>query len=300
MTLKEKINNARFRPSQIGRLMTNLPVLTGRQIEEKLKLEAKEKLTELQEKKLKELTKKTLPENDQLPDGAITYIYEVFDKIYNNREAVIENDYMDKGNYCEEDCLKLLSDVTGNLLIKNRILFVEENIEGTPDNVFKKRNDKTVIDTKAPWSLNTFRNAEFKSIYEWQIKGYCYLTGSNRGKLAYCLVNAPAHLIMKQKERYYYRYGCDEESEELKEAYENIERNMIFDIKKFKKDNPGYDMTIKDWKYDIHPKQRVKMFDVDYTEEDEKNIKRRLKMAKAKLIEIFKEEERKKKAKFII
>ena len=237
---------------------------------------------------------------DELPKGAITYIYEVFDKIYNNREVVVENDYMDKGNYCEEDSLQLVGDVTGNLLIKNRILFEAKNIHGTPDCVFQNDKEKIVIDAKTSWSLNTFRNAELKSIYQWQLKAYCYLTGSNRGKLAYCLPNAAAHLIMKQKERYYYRYGCDEESEELKEAYENIERNMIFDIKKFKKDNPHYDMTIKDWNYDIHPKQRVKMFDVDYTEEDEKNIKRRLKMAKAKLIEIFEEEERKKKAKFII
>jgi len=238
------------------------------------------KWTDAKKNKLNDLkTKRDAP--DELSSGIKTHLDDVFRSIFWKRTRLLHNKFLDKGNLCEEDSLGVLSLVDGSFYKKNDKLLENDWIKGTPDN-----NQGIIRDTKSNWDMESFDKAELSNIYQWQIKGYCWLDKKTKGELDYCLVNNPLHQIVNEKQRVWYAMGTpDNDDERWIEAAQQIERNMIFDIPKFKLDYPGYEFENTILDFDMPAICRVKKFQVELMPEDIKNIKRRVDMCRVYLME---------------
>lgn len=168
----------------------------------------------------------------------------------------------------EEDAITLLTRVFGLGVIKKN----EENLQnaflsGTPDIFIGEsiRKAEKGYDTKCSWSIDTFPfpEDELDPVYECQNQGYMALTGAKSWVTAFCLVNAPVQLIESEKYQLNRRLGdvSDNNPEYIRGCIE-IERNMIFDIDQFVKDNPFYQLHTEIWEHDIPMKERVICFEV--------------------------------------
>jgi len=263
---KFNANGIRFRASGIYHICTNLQRITDKQLQSLATLAAKEERTAKQNETLTELiAKRDAP--DELPDGAITHLYDIYDShVYGIKED-ISGKQVDKGLLCEQDSLDLIKPYFG-FLLKNASRFEKDWIVGTPDAL----TDEYVIDTKTSWNLRTFRAADVKAIYEWQLQAYMYLTGRNKAVLAYCLVDTPESLIMDEiKRQTYYKGIVDELSDEFAAIEDQITLNMTFSDR-------------------IPAKNRVKLFQIDRDENKIEAMKRRSEMAIEKLAEIHEAE----------
>lgn len=272
------------RCSGVGHIMSNLESLTEKQNEllEQLQ-ERKNKLDNLtanMQATLDDLiAKRDTP--DVLPPGAITHLEDVFRSFFWKRTRLLNNKFLDKGNLCEDDSLGVLSLVDDYFYIKNDEQLENEWIKGMPDN-----RQVIIRDTKSNWDMESFDKAELSTTYEWQLKGYCWLDKKTKGELDYCLVNNPLHQLINEKQRVWYAMGSPENDDERwMKAAQQVERNMIFDIAKFKRDYPGYDFENTVLDFDVPPICRVKKFEVELMPEDIKNVKRRVEMSRAWLME---------------
>lgn len=293
--------NWRARCSSHGKLYTNLP---SKEAAEKREERIKELVNERDyginangnkvkwtQNKMDELIKLTndREKGDELPTGAITYLTEVFNHLFWKRRRFLENKYLSKGTICEEDALDLRSQRDDFFYRKNDEHLHNDFIQGTPDNL-----QILIKDTKTNWDLESFENAELTTLYEWQLKGYMWIAQSHdlpeletktEAELVYCLVNAPLHLIEDEKRRMWYAIGQpDDTDEDYREKVAQLERNMIFDIAKFKKEYPGYDFYNPILDFSIPPHMRVKSFKVTLTEDDIKHMTRRVTMAREWLV----------------
>jgi hypothetical protein len=204
----------------------------------------------------------------------------MFRSIFWRRKRFLNNKFLEKGNLQEENSLGLVSKNDNSFYIKNDEHFENEYIVGTPDNV----QDGVVRDTKSNYDLKSFDEADITSLYENQLKGYSWLVKDSKGldffptgELVYCLVNNPAHLITNEMNSMYYKLGCpSEENDKWKEVKRQVERNCIFDIAEFKKENPGYFFENEVLDFDIPALLRTKKFIVETTEEDVMNMKSRV------------------------
>ena len=292
--------NWKARCSSLGKLMTNLPT---KEASKKRETRIKELVNERDygvnangnkvkwtQNKADELIKLTddREKGDELPTGAITELEEVFEDVFWERKRILTNKYLTKGTINEEDALELISQRDEFFYRKNDLHLENEFIQGTPDNLQNK-----IKDTKANWDLESYRKALLDTIYEYQLKGYMWLAHSydlpeletkTEARLEYCLVNAPLHLIEDEKRILWYAMGQpDEEDQEYIHKVKQLERNMIFDAYKFKKDYPGYDFYNKK-NFSMPPHVRVKSFDVTLTEDDIKHMTRRVTMAREWLV----------------
>lgn len=252
----------RFRASGIYHLCTHLESITEKQLEMLDTLAAKEKRTEKQGETLTGLIAKR-DKPDELPSGAITHLYDIYDShVYGIRED-IGGKHIDKGNLCEQDSLELITPYFG-FLVKNVETFENGLIKGTPDAL----TDEVVIDTKTSWNLRTWRAAEVTALYEWQLQAYMHLTDRKKAILAYCLVDTPMMLIEDEiKRQTYYKGIIDDVSDEYHEIEMQVQRNMIFSDR-------------------IPAKNRVKFLTIDRDEKKIDAMKRRSEMAISKLKEI--------------
>lgn len=144
--------------------------------------------------------KKTDKEAGELSQTAKSFMSELFLEYVYCRKKEIANKYLEKGVYCEEDSLTLLSEIDNILYLKNKDSFENNYIKGTPDIIL----DNKIIDIKTCWDIFTFHKAEMTTIYEWQLRGYMYLTGKTKAELIYTLVDAPEHLIIAEQQKAYY------------------------------------------------------------------------------------------------
>ncbi|MVX37253.1 hypothetical protein [Myroides sp. LoEW2-1] len=300
--------NWRARCSSFGKLMTNLP-----SEEESLKIVTeikdltnerdyginangnKVKWTENKDNRLAFLLDKQ-NKGDELPTGAITYLEEVFRDKFWNRKRFLENKYLTKGTVCEEDALDLVSQRDNFFYRKNDEHIHNYFLQGTPDNLQKK-----IKDTKTSWDLESFEKAELTTLYEWQLKGYSWISHSydfpeletkTISELDYCLVNAPYDLLMDELKQLQWKHNVidiDNPSEEFIEEAKQLERNMIFDIAKFKEEYPYYDFYSTILDFSIPPFMRNKSFNVTLTEDDIKHMTRRITMAREWLVNKEKE-----------
>lgn len=295
-----KFKNWKMRASSAGHILTNRPEFTK---DDKKLLEAFEKekktgknangnttrWTDAKQSKLQKLIdKRDAP--DRLPEGAITHLDNIFRGIFWQRSRLLYNKYLDKGNLCEEDSLQLLSNQDQFFYSKNEIRFENKWVTGEPDNI-----ENWVKDTKTNFDLESFDKAELTSLYEWQVKIYIWLTykltKTYKGELVYCLVNNPYHQLMQEKTGLYYKLGTPSEDEKRwVDAISQLERNMIFDIPKWKEDYPGYDFYNAKLDFSMPEKRRIKRFDVTLNTQDIKFIKSRVEMARKYLIEKEKQE----------
>jgi hypothetical protein len=283
-----------FRPSGLGHILTSLKSITDKQLEELDYLLGRPKPTPNQLKKIKELEAKRdfVETPETLPDGVKTYLDEIFRTVYWRRRRILSNKYLDKGNMCEQDVLEIASLVDNEFYIKNDEKLSNGYIAGTPDN----RQDGIIRDAKSNWDMDSFDKAELSSIYEWQIKGYCWLDGATEGELIYGLVNNPVHQVLAARQSLWYSMGQPEEDDlAWRRAIEQQERNMIFDINKFRDENPGYDFDNEVLDFDIPYYFRIKKFNVKLHDSDIKDMKRRIILCRKYLLNKEKEVEAKKK-----
>lgn len=283
-----------FRPSGLGHILTSLNSITDKQLEELDYLLGRPKPTSNQLKKIKELEAKRdfIETPETLPEGVKTHLDDIFISVYWRRRRILSNKYLDKGNMCEQDVLGIASLIDNNFYVKNDEKLSNGYIAGTPDN----RQDGIIRDAKANWDMTSFNKADLSSLYEWQIKGYCWLDGVTEGELIYGLVNNPVHQVLAARQSLWYSMGQpDEDDLAWRRAIEQQERNMIFDINKFREDNPGYDFDNEVLDFDIPYYFRVKKFKVKLDDSDIDNMKRRILLCRQYLLNKEVEVEKKKK-----
>ena len=172
------------------------------------------------------------------------------------REKKVSTPAMQKGTMVESDIMDLYKSVTGELYFKNKKLFENDWIKGTPDIPAKER----VIDTKASqdiWTYNSVEESEVESNYKWQVAGYAWLLGVKKGEVAYGLVDTPDALIFDEFRKLMYQ-GVVEEGNQKDE-----------------------EMVRKMYTYnDIPAKERLKRFTFDFTDDDFKLIKDKVILAR--------------------
>lgn len=148
------------------------------------------------------------------------------------REKDIDNKYLRKGLEVEEDSITLYSRARKKFFRKNTEVLSNEYIIGTPD--LEDEQEDEIIDIKSSWDIFTFYANIYKPVnksYAWQISAYTTLKKRKSGRLVYCLVNTPAHMIEKEKQQLMWKMGViDPDAHPLYlEACEKIEKQMTFD-----------------------------------------------------------------------
>ncbi len=200
--------------------------------------------------------------SDILSQTTKTYLDEIYVQEKYGRKKIISTKYMDKGNLNEEESITMASNYkeASPPLLKNEKNFMNDFICGTPDIVCD-----TVIDVKSNWDLWTFFKAELSKDYDWQLRGYLWLTGLTVGELVYCLTNTPEHLVRDEQQRMFWKHkigddASDEEQERyqhmMEALYKRIEKNMTFD--------------------DIPENERLKVFTVEHEPEKIDALKNRV------------------------
>ena len=193
--------------------------------------------------------------SEKLSETTKSYLNEIYIEELFGRKKDITNKYIEKGIYVEEESLNLIqSHYLGKLLIKNKEHFENEYIKGTPDVIIDR-----VIDTKSSWDIFTFSEADGNNKdYYWQGQGYMNLTKKKEFDLAYCLTNAPEHMIVDEKTKQMYKRGLIglDGSIEFDEMENEIEKNMKFD--------------------DIPLEKRVKIFSFEFDDKAFELLKQRI------------------------
>jgi hypothetical protein len=173
----------------------------------------------------------------ELSDTAKAFVRKVWLQMQKGVYIDIKSKYLDKGIYAEEDAIELISEVDGVLYVKNDERRNNSDHTGECD-IYKEFPDKKItLDTKCSWSPETFMNADGNDPnYEWQGQIYMQLWNTDEHHLKYCLVDAPPHLVQREKDnakwKYYSGDMTDAELDLFEKAmepiYDQIERNMVY------------------------------------------------------------------------
>jgi len=225
--------------------------ITDKQLSSIVELENKPKRTDKQEETLQGLIKKR--DNPQLSETAKGYCKDwLKTNIYNSR-TVVKSKYLDKGNIMEDESIDFVADFLGfGFLMKNEQYFENDFLMGTPDVIL---ND-LVIDVKNSWdcfTLPLFETEIPNTDYYWQLQGYMYLTGKTKGKLIYCLLDTPEHLIYSTAKWYCINQGYEELDQDIYKEYHD---NMTYE---------GVDDKLK-----------IKVFDIELNQKDVEKMKARV------------------------
>lgn len=148
----------------------------------------------------------------------------------------IKSKFLEKGLYREEDAITLLTEVDGVFYVKNEERRCNADHTGECD-IYKEFSDKKiVIDTKCSWNPETFMAAEADANYEWQGRVYMELWDADEFHLKFCLIDAPEHMVQKEKDQAKWKYFSGDMSDEELDAfekmmepiYDQIDRNMVY------------------------------------------------------------------------
>ncbi len=198
----------KFHPSSLGKLMTNQP--------------GKKDTTNIKE----------------LGETAKGHLLECWVSERYKREKEFSNKYTEKGTLQEEESITLYSRVTRRFHKKNSDTISNDYYIGTPD-LFEGEDiyhATEIIDIKSSWDIFTFYNVLAKPInkdYEWQLTGYEDMTGAKLGRLVYCLVDTPDHLIEDQKRKLQWAMNVIDpmaNKEFLKKCDQIVKNNKFDDI----------------------------------------------------------------------
>ena len=190
----------------------------------------------------------------ELSDTAKSEVKKIWRLINKGFYKELDNKFIMKGLYSEEDAIELISEVEQQFFLKNEERITIGNITGECDlrhtyNSFEElpqwRKDsddgntkfplKVIKDAKCSYDLETFMNAVFSKIYESQGDCYLYLYDADEFHLQYALVDTPEHLYNNEVWKVKNRYGIiDDETPESKPLFDQIKRNFIYS------DNPLY------------------------------------------------------------
>jgi len=170
-----------------------------------------------------------------------------------NRRKIITTKYMDKGNIMEDDAIDLLADHIGaGMMIKNEESYEDDYMTGTPDLVLPD----CIPDVKSSWDFTTFpllADQLPNKDYYWQLQGYMALCDKPRGMIAYCLLDPPPHLIEREATSYCYQNG-----------YGGLDDQVL------------QDFTERMTYWAIPDKYRIKIFNVDRSDQDIEAIRVRV------------------------
>lgn len=154
----------------------------------------------------------------------------------------IKNQYIDKGNECEQDSMDLVTQVLeGGFRSRYNTKLQNDYVIGTPDIVLSD----CVEDIKTSWNLKTFFNAELSKMYYAQAQCYMWLTGKEKYRLIYSLVPTPQSMVLNECEKLVYKYGKNYDNEDYIAECQQIQRN-------------------NDLIKEIPTEKRVKVFAFDY------------------------------------
>lgn len=297
------VNTLLFRCSSLGHLMTegkgktnaekykdllsDYDETSGKLALSKSGSKTRENLSEKAAKQFAELEiLSKIKDEVELSEGAKTHcIDKMTSWLYDRREEAYGK-ALDKGTRVEEDSITLVSLQDRKPYWKNEERFENEFIAGTPDLLIKEGDRiMEVDDIKSSYDIFTFMRAKYndlKPIYYWQLCGYFALTGALKGRIRYCLVNAPADTIEAEKRTLFFRGGFTVNDAEYIEKCIQIERNMIYDMGLFRKQNPEYTLhtDLSTWVYDIPAKDRLFTFEVERNEADIELIAAKVKAAR--------------------
>lgn len=273
------------RASKLGTLMTGKTGITDNQEAELAGYEEKlrngKPLTPRQEGIYNDLLSKKL--NPELPKTVQTELRNVYRQEKHGREFMFTNKYLQKGIFEEESAITVISNFLGMPLFKYKgDRAYGEFFQGSPDIVLKPFG----IDAKSVWSLQTlpFGDEELEDVYEWQNQAYMELFKKDKWITAKVLVNANGPLLMNEINKFWYASGQPEISEpEWIELAKKIERNMIFDMDLFLRDNPSYSMlyhSYDEWEFNIPMEQRIILFESFRSEEKLEQARERVRMSR--------------------
>lgn len=240
--VKMNLPKFKIRASQIGSIMGKMSGgITDKQQEELTKLlskplEGKGCLTESMKTKIKELNEKKTTVKG-LPKGCKTYLKTwVKEQIYGRRKEVTSK-YMDKGNICEDEALRMLMEYY-NLPFgyeKNEVYYENEYMTGTPDLDYPD----TVYDSKCSFDMSTFPlfETDIDKDYWWQLQGYMELLNKPKAGLVYVLVNTPDHIVdMEIRNKTYgwvHEAMIKKKAEEIRAFHNYDDIEMKYRIKKY-------------------------------------------------------------------
>lgn len=211
------------------------------------------------------------------------------------RREELKNKFLDKGNERENDAITLLSLITKKFFKKNSTRLENKFISGEPDLYLGESIHKAdeTLDTKCSWSYITFLEAQEKklnSIYEYQGQSYMWLTGAKKHTVVYCLVNGTFKYLNDELRRLSWKHGVLDADISADENFikdvQQLERNVIFDIDSFMKENRDYmpknnvwydqEKDKYSWDFDIPKEERIYMISFDRDEEMIEKIEARI------------------------
>ena len=203
-------------------------------------------------------------EAGNLSQTAKSFVEEVWEQNeYNYSEPVVTDEMM-KGNLCEQDAMSLVQEVCNDGIFREKFKggrLQNDFVIGSPDIVISENGTKIVEDTKCSFTLGTFRNAELTTLYEWQLRGYMWLTGATKARLRFCLVDTPDEILSSLKMKFYYKFSCNEENKDYIKISKQLEHNH----------KPSQCLTAA---------QRLKTFEVEHDESKIELLKNRIAKAR--------------------
>lgn len=135
----------------------------------------------------------------RLSKTCVSFLESWVNEFVYQRRVEVTSKTMDKGNIVEDDAIIYASGHVKEMGLssKNTKKFSNEWAQGEPD----VNSDEYVFDTKCSWSHDTFPlySADLpESDYDWQVKGYMWLTGKTKGRVVYVLMSMPEEMIQKE------------------------------------------------------------------------------------------------------
>lgn len=166
----------------------------------------------------------------------------------------LNNKYIMKGLFQEEDGIGLISELDDVFYVKNTERINKGNITGECDirHIFKTfdelpqwRKDiddgntkfplKVIKDIKSCYDAQTFMNSEICVIYDAQGRTYLHLYDFDEFHLEFTLTDLPEHLLESEIWKIRNKYGImDVDTPEAKPIIDQIKRNFIYST------NPAY------------------------------------------------------------
>ena len=181
------------------------------------------------------------------------YLQEIYIEEVYGRSKDITSKFLEKGVEIEGKSRALATTVTGKYVKHNEERLENKFITGLPDSIL----DKEVVDLKSSWDIWTFTAVDgTNKDYYWQLQGYMKLTGKKFGRLIYCLIDTPEHLIYDEVRRTSYKVGALDGSPEYEELEKKIRINLTYE--------------------DIPAEKRIKQYVFSYNEEDIKRLYTRI------------------------
>jgi hypothetical protein len=182
-----------------------------------------------------------------------TKLSEIYTAETTGRIKDVKSKYFEKGLLLEEDAITAYSLFTGDFHKKNKERKYNDYIQGELDLV----TEDTVHDTKVCWDIFTFDAKQFSKIdpvYEWQLDCYMWLWEKKFGKLIYCLLDTPEHLIAGEERKLLYDFVGSEE--DYKDACADLRHNHQYS--------------------DLASERKIRIFNTSYKEERIEKIKTRV------------------------